>query len=92
MGVLSNFFMPKEISGHKIKKRVKCWNCGEKMYIPEKWVPTTTQGGVASNGLRCNSCQKFTCKHCSFKLHAGDIRCCNEMSKGLSAICYLSSN
>jgi hypothetical protein len=86
--------MPTFVYGYEIDKVVDCAKCHKEMYIPKTWVntPRSAGQGPARDGNRCLACESYICSTCESALHLGEFKCCQEVVKGVTAICYFSSS
>lgn len=82
------------VLGYEIDKVVECAKCHQEMYIPKGWAstPHSTGYGPASDGNQCLACGRYICSNCVSSLHSGQFKCCHDVVKGVSAICYFSSS
>ena len=86
--------MPAFVFGHEIDKVVECAKCHKEMHIPKTWVntPRSAGQGPARDGNRCLACESNICSTCESALQSGQFKCCQDVVKGVAAICYFSSS
>lgn len=80
------------VAGYEIQTVVKCAKCHQEMYIPKGWADTPRSAGYgpARDGNRCLACGNYICETCMPLLQSYRFRCCEDLVKGVQAICYFS--